>query len=115
MARRNARKRLIIRLSQRLGIQVPVSIQVGYVIPGFRVGTERSDCMTPAVEGRETSCSSATAESLLFRLQHADEKDELPALRLGKLAKRWHAAIGVSVRNLPKQRPIALVLNDRKL
>src|SRR5438067_8140469 len=51
----------------------------------------------------------------IFRLQSANEKYKLPPLCLGKLAKRWHAAIGISVGNLPKQSAVALILHDRKV
>ncbi len=39
----------------------------------------------------------------------------LPALQLREFAERWHSAAQVSVRDLPEQCAIALLLNNRQL
>ena len=49
------------------------------------------------------------------RLKRSDVKHNLPALKLGDLAERRHAMFCVAVGDLPKERAVALLLDDGEL
>src|SRR5581483_4641547 len=58
---------------------------------------------------------SLDASFVALRPQHPEVVHQLPALEFGKRTERRHTAPGISLRDLPEERAVALLLDDRQL